>query len=389
MMKDIDPRLFREVLGQYPTGVVVITAMGSAGPVGMTVGSFSSVSLDPPLVAFMPDKKSSSWKSLREAGEDFCVNVLGAQQEGVCREIATRKADKFADVKWTESARGTPVIDGAVAYIECIRETVYDGGDHDIVLGRVVDMGIQNASYPLLFFRGGYGSFTPSSLTAIDSDLIEHLRRTDLSRPHMERLAESLSTEVTATVLVGDQLVLIASVGTTDALRVPTRVGLRWPFGSPGGGVFAAWGGDVACQRWLDALDPDVPPDTVEQFRSMPERIRARGFSVTFGHDDYLELDALAARVAAGDPDVSAVALRQRMLRLAAHYNPAVIDLVGGRRLRQLSAPVFSHDGATVAFMLTVWGPLREVDEREFNTYVTALKSAAEEASRSIAERRW
>ena len=94
----IDTTRFREVMGQYPTGVVVITALGPADePLGMVVGSFSSVSLEPQLVAFMPDKKSSSWGKLSE-GDRFCANVLGSHQEQICRSLASRKESKFEGI---------------------------------------------------------------------------------------------------------------------------------------------------------------------------------------------------------------------------------------------------------------------------------------------------
>src|SRR5271170_6112265 len=96
MSDQIDPGRFREVLGQYPTGVVVVTAISPNGDaVGMTVGSFTSVSLDPPLVAFIPAKLSSSWKALRESGRSIGVNVLAADQEDVCRAMVKRKDRKF------------------------------------------------------------------------------------------------------------------------------------------------------------------------------------------------------------------------------------------------------------------------------------------------------
>ena len=94
--RDITPALYRTVLGHFPTGVAAITSIGADGaPVGMTIGSFVSVSLDPPLVAFLPDKGSSTFPKIREAGF-FCVNVLGADQEHVCRAFAARGTDKFA-----------------------------------------------------------------------------------------------------------------------------------------------------------------------------------------------------------------------------------------------------------------------------------------------------
>ena len=158
----IDPKWFREVLGQYPTGVVVVTAISPNGDaVGMTVGSFASVSLDPPLVAFIPAKLSSSWKALRESGRSFCVNVLAADQENVCRAVAMRKDNKFDGIPWVPSRYGNPVVAGSVAYIDCELEMTHDAGDHDIVIGRVLELEVTSAGYPLVFFRGGYGSFSP------------------------------------------------------------------------------------------------------------------------------------------------------------------------------------------------------------------------------------
>ncbi|NMM83313.1 hypothetical protein B2J88_02900 [Rhodococcus sp. SRB_17] len=159
-----DPTIFRQVLGQYPTGVVLITALTTAGaPVAMTVGSFTSVSLDPPLVAFLPSRTSASWKELRASGESFCVNVLAAEQEAVCRAVATRKSDKLGDIPWRTSDAGNPVVIGAIAHIDCTVEAIYEAGDHDIVIGLVHGLASQSDADPLLFFRGGYGSFAPIS----------------------------------------------------------------------------------------------------------------------------------------------------------------------------------------------------------------------------------
>ncbi|GAA2117996.1 flavin reductase family protein [Actinomadura napierensis] len=158
----IDPTRFRHVLGHYPTGVVVVTALDAAGTaIGMTVGSFTSVSLDPPLVAFLPDKNSSSWRALRESGERFCVNVLSAGQEDVCRAVAMRKTDKFHDIGWRPSPAGNPVINGAIAWIDCVTEQLHDAGDHQIVVGRVLHLQEGDGDTPLLFHQGAYGTFAP------------------------------------------------------------------------------------------------------------------------------------------------------------------------------------------------------------------------------------
>src|SRR6202043_2022326 len=126
----VDPLRYRQVLGQYPTGVCVITAMRDGSEsVAMVVGSFASVSLNPPLIAFFPDRASSSWAKLRDC-EHFCVNILCSEQEPLCRKLASKSADKFARTPHRISAYGNPILDGVVAWIECRKYSVTDAGDH-------------------------------------------------------------------------------------------------------------------------------------------------------------------------------------------------------------------------------------------------------------------
>lgn len=155
----IEAAEFRQVLGYYPTGVSAITAMGADGqPIGMVVGTFSSVSLDPPLVGFLPDKSSSTWPRLEAAGR-FCVNVLASDQLDVCRQLAGKGPDKFAEVEYTVSDHNLPVIARALATIECSLHSVTDAGDHYFVLGRVLRLEAARDADPMLFFRGRYGGF--------------------------------------------------------------------------------------------------------------------------------------------------------------------------------------------------------------------------------------
>jgi len=155
----IDPQDYRRTLGNYPTGVVIITGVDTEGPVGLAIGSFASVSLDPPLVGFLPDKGSSSWPKIHESGS-FCVNVLASDQLGVCRAFASRGGDKYQSIDWTPGPTGSPVIDGVVAWIDCTIERVDEAGDHWFVLGRVVEMQVPRDDVgPLLFLRGAYGAF--------------------------------------------------------------------------------------------------------------------------------------------------------------------------------------------------------------------------------------
>ncbi len=152
----INPARLRSVLGHFPSGVAAITALdGDGRPVGMAVSSFTSVSLSPPLVAFLPAKTSSTFPRIAERGT-FCVNVLAADQEDVCRALATPGGDKFAGLSWRPGPHGDPVLDGVAAWIACTIQSVHDAGDHHIVLGRVDDLAADTAAAPLLFFRSRY-----------------------------------------------------------------------------------------------------------------------------------------------------------------------------------------------------------------------------------------
>jgi flavin reductase (DIM6/NTAB) family NADH-FMN oxidoreductase RutF len=153
---------FRHVLDHFPTGVVVVTAMDDGTPVGMSIGSFTSVSLDPPLIAILPAKTSVSWPVIASAGA-FCVNVLNARQESLSRAFGDSDADKFVGVRWHPSPSGAPVLAEALAWIECSLEQLVEAGDHYIALGRVrsLDVSADQATEPLVFFKGGYGTIMP------------------------------------------------------------------------------------------------------------------------------------------------------------------------------------------------------------------------------------
>jgi flavin reductase (DIM6/NTAB) family NADH-FMN oxidoreductase RutF len=153
-----DPHQFREVCGQYATGVAVITARSADGPVGVTVNSFSSVSLDPPLVQFSLDRKASVFPVFSDCGH-FAVNILSRAQQSLSNTFAVR-SDGFEEVEFAEGAGGCPVFEGCVANLECETFAVYDGGDHVIILGKVRQLQCVPAHEPLLFFRGTYGTFS-------------------------------------------------------------------------------------------------------------------------------------------------------------------------------------------------------------------------------------
>lgn len=154
----IDSRQFREACGQYATGVAVITARGSGRLAGVTVNSFTSVSLDPPLVQFSLDREASVFSVFEDCGH-FAVNVLSRPQQPLSNIFAVRH-DAFDEVPYSSGATGCPVFEDCVANLECEKFAVYDGGDHIIILGRVQQIRSAPSREPLLFFRGSYGTFS-------------------------------------------------------------------------------------------------------------------------------------------------------------------------------------------------------------------------------------
>lgn len=152
----------REVVGHFASGVVVVSAVDGETPVGFTCQSFTSLSLDPPLVSFNPARTSSTWPRIRSVGR-FCVNVLAAGQEDVSGAFARSGTHKYLGVTWFPAPSGAPILAGAVAWIDCSLEHEYPGGDHTIVVGRVHELGADPSGEPLLFHRGRYGVSPPGA----------------------------------------------------------------------------------------------------------------------------------------------------------------------------------------------------------------------------------
>lgn len=152
----IDGQEFRRTMSAFCTGVVVVTASVDGTPAGLTCQSFTSLSVDPPLVSFNTRRGSSTWPSIRAAGR-FAVNILAAHQETVSRVFASQGVDRWAGVDWRPGSHGPPLLAGALAHVQCDLEAVYPGGDHHIVVGRVLALHrCAEAAEPLLFYRSRY-----------------------------------------------------------------------------------------------------------------------------------------------------------------------------------------------------------------------------------------
>lgn len=168
--KNFDCRAFRDTLGCFATGVTVITALAPNGeksgePIGLTISSFNSVSLDPPLILWSLSAESPSLESFRSASH-YVVNVLSVDQQEISNRFAARSGDRFAGVPVRQSAHGAPLIDGCCAWFECANELQHAGGDHLIFVGRVERFTQGEATSPLVFHGGRYREL----LTKYDND---------------------------------------------------------------------------------------------------------------------------------------------------------------------------------------------------------------------------
>ena len=151
-----DPRTLRDALGCFATGVTVVTCLDEAGkPVGLTANSFTSVSLDPPLLLVCLAKEAASAPALLAAA-NFAVNVLQTGQQPASIRFSTRDEDRFGATPWACGEAGAPILKDSLGVFECERHAVHDGGDHHILIGQVVKASFDASVDPLLFFRGRY-----------------------------------------------------------------------------------------------------------------------------------------------------------------------------------------------------------------------------------------
>jgi flavin reductase (DIM6/NTAB) family NADH-FMN oxidoreductase RutF len=327
---DIDPILFREALGNYPTGVAVVTAVTDDGsPIGMVVGTFSSVSLDPPLIAFFPMSNSNSFAQLRMS-KTFCVNVLASDQEPLCRQLATGGANKFDGVAWRPGPLGSPILDDAVSWIECTFDDIREAGDHYIVLGLVHEFAVERASLPLLFFQGGYGKFSLGSFTAApDPELIQAAQLAETLRRPIEDLSAELGVNcsIVAKIHWDSVQVLGANEASVDD---PFPLGHRQPLIPPFGAVLMSTAPAAEVDEWLGKAS-----DRTEERRALNlallESVRERGYSLLAAQPEALQhhLDVLSEFESSGGLPRHDRVVRQATSELADLFSP---NLVPGER---------------------------------------------------------
>lgn len=380
MSQAIDAALFRETLGHYPTGVAVVTAVGEDGsPDGMVVGTFSSVSLDPPLIAFFPAIGSGSFERLRTA-ETFCVNVLASDQEPLCRQIAMRKEGKFDGVRWRPGPLGSPILEDAVSWIECTYEDVREAGDHYVVLGRVHGLAVERSTLPLLFFQGGYGRFSPGSfIAAPDPELIQAARLAETIRTEVESLSAEFGVNCSVLAKIrNDAVQVLAANG--GAVTEPIPLGHRQPIIPPLGAVFMVNSTPAEIDGWLGRA-PDADHERRERYGELLDKVRARGFSLLAAepallhrHDQALSEFEKSDRLPRHERAVQLVTAE-----LADLFCP---DLVPGERYDVASIVVLIPTTADVPPMaLRMTGIPGSAPTTQIEAWVTRLKEVAAAAA--------
>lgn len=279
MSHDIDPALFRETLGHYPTGVAVVTAIADDGnPVGMVVGTFSSVSMNPPLIAFYPMSNSRSFAQVRTAAA-FCVNVMASDQEQFCRRFVGAGDNKFDGVGWRPAPLGSPILVGAVSWIECTFDDVREAGDHFIVLGRVENLAVERSTLPLLFFQGGYGKFSPGSfIAAPDPELIQAAHCAETMRAEVEALSKQFGVNCSVLARIRWDAVQVLAAN-HSATEEPFPLGHRQPLIPPFGAVFMGDSSDADINEWL-GRGPDLSDESRELNRAQLASVSEHGLSM-------------------------------------------------------------------------------------------------------------
>lgn len=361
----IDSQVFRTVLSHYPTGVVVVTATTAEGEhLALVVGTFSSVSMDPPLVSFMPMKSSRTYEQLA-ACESMCINVLTAEQEEVGRTIARRKQDKLAGLDWFASPSGDPILRDSLAWLDVRLHDTVDAGDHWITLCRVEELAVNNPVAPLLFFQGGYGAFVVPSLVArIDAEIADGVDAAVDSRDELEDLAAEVGGEATLFKTLHDsEMVALATAG-GHALAWQPGLGHRLPIIPPIGDTWASSVDDERQQDWLRrAVGADE--ELLEVYRARLAYCRENGYLLTFAEDaegqSFDELRAATAEYASSRLTPSQERdIRQRVTEASrpAAYAPRPLDPSGSYDIASIMVPIPDAAGeATMTLRLSALPP--------------------------------
>ena len=345
----IDVDTFREVLSHHPTGVSLVTGRTiSDEPIGMVVGTFNSVSLDPPLVAFMPMRSSRTWEQMEPSGR-FCINVLGADQQQRCASfLRSPMEERFTAWPWVPSPGDLPVLDDVVAWVECSTRDVVEAGDHWIVIGAVDAFEVRRPVAPLLHFQGGFGRFAPLGAATTDEPIRAGAVDAERARPILEQVAADHGGEVTLVNPIGGDSLAVVGAATAPGSTGSDRLGLRIPFIPPVGDVFAAFGDSGQQERWLDR-SPERGTVTPGALRRRLDLVRRRGWSASLA-DPGRYTDERLRRALCEFTTGTYTPATERQIRSAVsatgeYYSTGPVRSTEAYDVGSIAVPIFSGDG--------------------------------------------
>jgi flavin reductase (DIM6/NTAB) family NADH-FMN oxidoreductase RutF len=355
---NIDPGLFREVMGHYPTGVSIVTGRAKDGELlALVVGTFGSVSLEPPIVSFLPMKTSQTFAKLQQCSS-LCINILGGDQEDLVSTIARRWENKFDGIDWFPSPSGDPVLEQSVAWIDTRITNTIEAGDHWIVLCAVADMAVTNPVAPLIYFQGGDGSFVVTSLMArMDHEILPAIQEAESARPAVEALAKDLGCEVTLfTAVSPDEMATVLSATAPDINR-EGGLGRRVPIVPPIGDTYVFDLPAEEQERWL-AKARGSEESEKQVWRDRLEFVRKHGYVLSFlptgGIAAYEEMREATRRFEKGRlTPAQERSIRESIVRSKVDYRLRALDPGETYDIGSLVLPVRDrHDRYTLTLRL-------------------------------------
>lgn len=369
---------WRTVLGEYPTGVTLITSTDTDGnPVGMIVGTFNAVSESPVLIGFLPMRSSYSYSLIRENGT-FCANVLGAEHEAFCRDFFAKPDARFSDDRWETSDLGNPRLRDAVAWFEGRITDITPAGDHDFVLAEVTSLGIGdgNAGLPLLFLRGGYGSFATPTTHFDASDLGEQLRSVERAKALVQELADETGTECLLATVADDSVVVLDVRNSLPNRPQYGILGMTFPFAAPLSPSMAAWGPPERRKSWEEQSRHLLGSVNRPLIAKLLESVTANGYARSVGTAMAEEFDIITDDPATTRADLSKlwekVSTDIEQMLLTESDAPETLP----ESISSIQLPVFDADGYAM-FELVLAGFHGDPRSDEFAATLAAARRTA------------
>lgn len=346
---------WRTVLGEYPTGVTAITSTDAGGePLGMVVGTFMAISETPRLIGFLAMEHSSTFRAIRENGT-FCASVLGYAHEEACRRIAAKTEDRFSGPDWETSELGNLRRTDAVSWFEARITETRPIGDHILVVAETTGFGTGDGAsgLPLLYLKGGYGSFAVPSMKFDIPGFAEQLRTVERARGVLQELADETGTECLLATPVDDSVLVLTGVNLLPSRPARGLVGMNFPFAAPLTPALATWGDPERLKLWEENSRHLIGRVDRPLLAKLRESVREHGYAMTTG------TNANVFDEVANDPSASRVQLAEMWNSMKANVEQSMYGARPGdpadSPVSSLQFPVFDVHG-TARFELVISG---------------------------------